>query len=612
MPHLAAIPGLPELWELTRGEPAVRVALIDGPADLEHPCFEGAAIEVVAPSWLPERVAAEPRAQAMRYEHGTWVASVLFGRHGSEIGGLAPDCTGLMIPSLRGEATDHDPVNTARAIESAVEAGAQVAVIELCLPSRSGDVDGLVKRALSAAAQAGVLVVASTGNERGESTCFPAASPDVLAVGAYDDDGRVFGFSNWGSPYDGHGLVAPGGNMTGATPGGGTDVHKGTSCSAPVAAGVAALLLSLQAKHGLAPDPAGVRDALLRTAAPCSARDTNGEPRRCIAGRLDVAAATDLVLTQLRRAARRGGAGTAAGGGIRPSSAAADGPVAGALVFVLGTLGYDFGTKARRDAFARNMAASPSGYVDTSDELAMSKHLTKHPSDVMSLTWTLLVDREPVYAVAPLGPFAFEVHAALMSLLGAQAATAVERVSLPGRLTGAEAELMTGEVVPVVELTARRGLNGLGVAPVAAAASARLEGPAPDDDALTRGVREFLSRVYNMPNAGLTPAQRALNFSATNAFQPAGSIATALAEGRVLDSIDTGRSVACRPDAECWDVRLSFFDPADTRRARSVARFSFDVGDVVPVTLGEVHDWPEPPPPPGPPAPPAVDYGLTM
>ena len=34
------LPGLRELWALTLGDPAITIALLDGPVALEHPCFE--------------------------------------------------------------------------------------------------------------------------------------------------------------------------------------------------------------------------------------------------------------------------------------------------------------------------------------------------------------------------------------------------------------------------------------------------------------------------------------------------------------------------------------------------------------------------------------------
>jgi hypothetical protein len=36
---------------------------------------------------------------------------------------------------------------------------------------------------------------------------------------------------------------------------------------------------------------------------------------------------------------------------------------------------------------------------------------------------------------------------------------------------------------------------------------------------------------------------------------------------------------------------LKFFDPENTRRARRVYRFTVDVSDTMPVTLGEVRSW---------------------
>jgi hypothetical protein len=39
---------------------------------------------------------------------------------------------------------------------------------------------------------------------------------------------------------------------------------------------------------------------------------------------------------------------------------------------------------------------------------------------------------------------------------------------------------------------------------------------------------------------------------------------------------------------------LRFFDPENDRRARRVFRFTIDVSDIMPVTLGDVRSWTEP------------------
>jgi cyanobactin maturation PatA/PatG family protease len=647
MPEFVAIPGVAELWELTLGDPEVGVAMIDGAVDLSHPCFAGADIVVVEPGRRPATVGPAAVATDVRAEHATWVASVLFGQHGSPVAGLAPRCTGIVVPALPGGSVDGDPLTTARAIGTAVAAGARIILIELCLLTRSGDVDDVLKGAVAGADEAGALVVAGTGNEYAECSCFPAASPEVLAVGAYDDEGRVYRFSNWGGEYEGHGLAAPGGNILGAIPGGGAVTHNGTSCSGPVAAGVAALLVSLQRRQGRPADPHAVRDALLRTARPCTSAETDGEPARCLAGKLDVPAATRLVLAGAERgtAPRRSAAPVTAGvapqavpaapgavavaAGVVGSAAAAPvdvGSVAGSavaavpaasaapgevvlsgggwspFVYALGALGYDFGSEARRDSFKQVMAPVAVGGsvvpANPYDGRQMADHLAAHASEGKALIWTLNLELTPIYAVEPVGPFAAGVYELLGQLLagevaGEDDAEFVERVSVPGRLTDRTVKLFSGQVVPVVEVEQVRGLYGWRVNSLIEAAVAAA-GQVGGEGELGGSLREFLTRVYyDLRNLGATSRDRALNFAATNAFQAAHTFAAAVAAGMALDTIGVEKSPFCRMDSDCWDVKLRFFDPENSRRARKVFRFTIDVSDTLPVTLGDVRTWSE-------------------
>ena len=63
---------------------------------------------------------------------------------------------------------------------------------------------------------------------------------------------------------------------------------------------------------------------------------------------------------------------------------------------------------------------------------------------------------------------------------------------------------------------------------------------------------------------------------------------------RLSDSIDVQKSPFCRINSDCWDVKLKFFDPENGRRAKKVYRFTIDVSDTIPVTLGEVRSWSTP------------------
>ena len=173
----------------------------------------------------------------------------------------------------------------------------------------------------------------------------------------------------------------------------------------------------------------------------------------------------------------------------------------------------------------------------------------------------------------------------------------IERVSIPGQITGRTARLFSGQVVPVIELENTRGLYGWRVNDLVTAAleAVRPQGPEVEEAAVRRSLESFLNRIYyDFRNLGVTAQDRALNFAATNAFQAATTFGSAVAIGMELDSIDVERSPNCRIDSDCWDVKLKFFDPENTRRARRVFRFTIDVSDSIPVTMGEVRAWTSP------------------
>jgi cyanobactin maturation PatA/PatG family protease len=103
----------------------------------------------------------------------------------------------------------------------------------------------------------------------------------------------------------------------------------------------------------------------------------------------------------------------------------------------------------------------------------------------------------------------------------------------------------------------------------------------------------FLQRIYyDSRNLGQTSRDRALNFTATNAFQAASTFAQAVAIGMELDSIEVEKSPFCRQGSDCWDVK--FFDAENSQRAKKVFRFTIDVSDILPITLGRVRSWSTP------------------
>ncbi|MEA5519940.1 hypothetical protein VB834_16990 [Limnoraphis robusta Tam1] len=109
---------------------------------------------------------------------------------------------------------------------------------------------------------------------------------------------------------------------------------------------------------------------------------------------------------------------------------------------------------------------------------------------------------------------------------------------------------------------------------------------------LREGLTAFLNRVYyELHNVGKTSRDRALNFAVTNTFQAAATFAEAIVSDRRLDTIEVEKSPYCRLNSDCWDVLLTFFDPEDGKRSRQVFRFTIDVADSMPVTVGSIKRW---------------------
>jgi cyanobactin maturation PatA/PatG family protease len=287
-----------------------------------------------------------------------------------------------------------------------------------------------------------------------------------------------------------------------------------------------------------------------------------------------------------------GGSGCKCGGG---------GPAE--LVYALGQLGVDFETEARRDSLAQAMGAAagnrPAGPGNPQDFNQLLAHLNTNPWDAASVTWTLSIDATPVYAIVPAGPYASAIHERLREFLQ-DMLDGVERISVPGVMTGS-VQLANGQIVPAVIPELRGMYSWTTDALVKSLIPAQLEGAeklsAKERTAMAEdvsaGVRNFLERVYfELRNLGQTSQDRAINFAATNAFNIETVFENAHREHMDLDTIDVEQSPICRPDSDCWDVKLTFFYPdREYQAARRVYRFTVDVSDVVPVTVGPMRTW---------------------
>lgn len=117
---ISALPGLKSLWDESLGTPGICIAILDGPVDQSHPCFEG--VNLTRLQTLVSGVADRGSAS----QHGTHVASIIFGQHDSPVRGIAPNCRGLIVPVFsdgRDGLAPCSQIDLARAITQAVEGG---------------------------------------------------------------------------------------------------------------------------------------------------------------------------------------------------------------------------------------------------------------------------------------------------------------------------------------------------------------------------------------------------------------------------------------------------------------------------------------------------------
>lgn len=634
------------------GDERIRIAVLDGPVDLSHPCFAGAALREIAGT-VPADGCGE-RALA----HGTHVASIIFGQPGTPVTGLAPRCSGLILPIFRAAANGGlacSQLDLARAILTAAENGAHVINVSGGQMARASDIEPVLAGAIETCLRRDILIVAAAGNDGCDCLHMPAAAPGVLAVGAMDGEGRPLDASNWGEAYRRQGILAPGVDRLGAAVGGGTTLKTGTSFAAPFVSAAVGLLLSRQLARDRRPSPHAVRAAILATAQACTLAGPDGEAR-CLAGRIDLASAVtqltegevDVSDSVLLHAAEGPFAPSVADGGPRPAPApastmrheSAEGPAharvvasdlpaglanapgditasdcgcgcggkkeAGscscggkcggsgatkpAIVYALGRIGYDFGTEARRDSFAQAMGDDG----PPENPFQLLKHLAAHPYEAPALIWTLNLDATPIYAVQPAGPYSEIGYERLREFLQAQIGDAgAELVSVPG-VVGGSVRLQSGQVVPVI-VPAIRGMYSWASRPLVASLLGAPPKAAADlaaYDQQSAGLADFLNRIYyDLRNLGITGEERALNYAATNAFQVSEVIASATRGELDLDTLVVKKSPVCRTDSDCYDVELAFYDPENTNRANRIFRFTIDVSDVIPVTIGQVRSW---------------------
>ncbi len=198
--------------------------------------------------------------------HGTHCAGIVGAEdNGDGVIGVAPHVSLYSVRALNswGQGQDSDII---AGIDWAIDNGMDVISMSL----GGGDFSDTFNDAVNRAYNAGIVVVAASGNDGKGTISYPAAYDNAIAVGAIDSDHNLADFSNYGPEQE---VVAPGVDIYSTMPtysvtltwlygySQNYDKMSGTSMACPMVAGVVALILA--ANPSLT--PAEVRDILHTT-----------------------------------------------------------------------------------------------------------------------------------------------------------------------------------------------------------------------------------------------------------------------------------------------------------------------------------------------------------
>ncbi|MEO6878610.1 MAG: S8 family serine peptidase, partial [Gemmatimonadaceae bacterium] len=294
---------LPRAWAITTGSANVTVAVVDMGVRFDHPdiagnltndgydfvshdtyydtpqtrCGGGTFTTIDGDGDGPDADPTDPDdidfnstrhcwASSTLGDHGLWTAGIIGASGNNAAGGTGVNWTVHIRPvrvlGINGEGWLFDVAQGILYAAGLPALGANNALVQA--PSRApiinvslgGNGDNTLQAAVSAAINAGSLIIASAGNNSSDRVLYPAGFAGVMAVAAVGQDGTLATYSNAGQAVS---VAAPGGDFRFDDNGGGGIVGPGwdfttnrptylygygTSASAPYVSGIAALLLA--------------------------------------------------------------------------------------------------------------------------------------------------------------------------------------------------------------------------------------------------------------------------------------------------------------------------------------------------------------------------------
>lgn len=249
-------------WNYTTGSSSVLVAILDDAIAIDHEDLaaniyvnaaeqgglalldddlNGKADDVngfdVADGDNDPRPPANASGNGDGFAHGTHVSGIVSAATNNSLGIASIGYNTKILPVKIGRDSDAALSGAADGIYYAIRSGADIMNMSWGTPTDAATLRSLIVQASAA----GMVIIAAAGNEGDQSVHYPAGYPQVISVGATDENDQKASFSNYGSTVT---LMAPGTNIYSTLPEGNNTYgnKNGTSMAAPLVSGLAALV----------------------------------------------------------------------------------------------------------------------------------------------------------------------------------------------------------------------------------------------------------------------------------------------------------------------------------------------------------------------------------
>ena len=228
--HLPKI-GSSAAWSRTTGSASVVIAVVDSGVYAAHPDLAAKLV----PGWNFVKANADTSDTT---GHGTAVAGAAAAETNNGIGVAGVSWASVVMPLAVTDSTGFAAYSDiAAAIQYAADR--HVRVINVSIGGTA--LSSVLQTAVDYAWNRGALLFAAAMNSSSGTPNYPAACKHAIGISATDESDGLAPFSNYGAWIT---LSAPGTDILTTMRGGGYGYENGTSFAAPIAAGVAALVLA--------------------------------------------------------------------------------------------------------------------------------------------------------------------------------------------------------------------------------------------------------------------------------------------------------------------------------------------------------------------------------